>query len=104
MSTYDVVVVGSGISGVLCFNFCFKIRLYWLYRVLGLYAAYLLKKRGLNVLIVEAANYVGGRLKQVRDMCSFMIYLQSFMFIFLAIFLVFLNILLNMVLIVFFSH
>lgn len=45
MATYDVVVVGSGIA--------------------GLYAAYLLKKRGLNVLVVEAANYIGGRLKQI---------------------------------------
>lgn len=44
---YDVVVVGSGIS--------------------GLYAAHQLKKNGLNVLLVEAANYIGGRLKQVSS-------------------------------------
>eukprot|EP01111_Echinosteliopsis_oligospora_P015763 TRINITY_DN632_c0_g1_i1.p1 TRINITY_DN632_c0_g1~~TRINITY_DN632_c0_g1_i1.p1 ORF type:complete len:463 (+),score=118.47 TRINITY_DN632_c0_g1_i1:238-1626(+) len=42
---YDVVVAGSGVS--------------------GLYCAHLLKKKGLNVLVVEAANYIGGRTKQI---------------------------------------
>jgi lysine-specific histone demethylase 1B len=50
MQTYDVVVVGSGIS--------------------GLYAAHELKKKGLNVLLVEANRYLGGRMKQITFFSS----------------------------------
>jgi monoamine oxidase len=42
----DVVVVGSGVSG--------------LYTAKGLLA------KGLSVLVVEAADYVGGRVKQTN--------------------------------------
>jgi phytoene dehydrogenase-like protein len=42
----DVIVIGSGVS--------------------GLYAAQALREKGLSVVVVEAADYVGGRVKQTK--------------------------------------
>ncbi|MEI6181289.1 MAG: FAD/NAD(P)-binding protein, partial [Chloroflexales bacterium] len=47
MQTYDVVIVGGGIS--------------------GLSAAYTLFKRGLEVLVIEAGAEVGGAMKSVTS-------------------------------------
>jgi monoamine oxidase len=37
--------------------------------VAGLYAAKLLRDKGLSSVIVEASDYIGGRVKQVRIFC-----------------------------------